>query len=360
MPPRKMPAKKRKAQAQGSPPATKAPPLVGEDHPPRKRAGAKGAKGAKGGSEASRPPIAAFVHRIVDDVPDVKLVTFFLTPNFHVRLRFRPGQWVEIHVPGVAKPGRYSIVSSPALLEEEGYLVVACERSATSEVARWIHDVAKVSDHVRMELGGSAGFFASREDLRRPLLLVAGGVGIAPLCSMLNTWMHERFDDVEREDALNTPLHLMDGGEGYEAPRRVRVVLLFAAKELGAHALARWIWPLVERARGAIRVAFHHSREPASNHPCATPEGLRHAYGPATFEYGKKVIATYDERTGEKLEEKRRKTEGFGAYGDGKKHGENALPARPSLSFLKAFFRALSTSRFDTWRHYPPIPHTRD
>ena len=108
----------------------------------------------------------------------------------------------------------------------------------------------------------------------------------------------------------------------------------------------RW-W---RRARGAIRVAFHHSREPASNHPCATPEGLRHAYGPATFEYGKKVIATYDERTGEKLEEKRRKTEGFGAYGDGKKHGENALPARPSLSFLKAFFRALSTSRFDTWR----------
>ena len=72
-------------------------------------------------------------------------------------------------------------------------------------------------------------------------------MGIAPLCSMLNTWMHERFDDVEREDALNTPLHLMDGGEGYEAPRRVRVVLLFAAKELGAHALARWIWPLVER-----------------------------------------------------------------------------------------------------------------
>jgi hypothetical protein len=171
--------------------------------------------------------------------------------------------------------------------------------------------------------------------------------------------MHERFDDVEREDALNTPLHLMDGGEGYEAPRRVRVVLLFAAKELGAHALARWIWPLVERARGAIRVAFHHSREPASNHPCATPEGLRHAYGPATFEYGKKVIATYDERTGEKLEEKRRKTEGFGAYGDGKKHGENALPARPSLSFLKAFFRALSTSRFDTWEQYPPITCTR-
>ena len=105
---------------------------------------------------------------------------------------FRPGQWVDFYAPGVDKPGGYSIASSPGQLARDGTFDVACKQSRTQGTSHWIHDGAKPGDEVRVRVGGE--FFMSTEDGDAPLLMVAGGIGISPLCAMLETLL-ERVRD---------------------------------------------------------------------------------------------------------------------------------------------------------------------
>jgi hypothetical protein len=56
-------------------------------------------------------------------------------------------------------------------------------KRSTYPPAAWIHNTAAAGMTVHVRTGGN--FVASKEELSRPLLLVAGGIGIAPLYSIL-------------------------------------------------------------------------------------------------------------------------------------------------------------------------------
>ena len=186
---------------------------------------------------------------------------------------FRPGQWVDFYAPGVDKPGGYSIASSPGQLARDGTFDVACKQSRTQGTSHWIHDGAKPGDEVRVRVGGT--FFMATEDADAPLLMVAGGIGISPLCAMLETLLERERDSlttargcagrgrVGRERCLRTSQEAPAGGvavqredrarperqgAGYGAEKRRRLRMCLSPNRRGAK---------YRRRQGAVRGHDH-------------------------------------------------------------------------------------------------------
>lgn len=95
----------------------------------------------------------------------------------------RPGQHVDVRLTaedGYQAVRSYSIASPP----EEPELTLTVERLETGEVSPYLVDEVRVGD--RLELRGPiGGYFVWEAEMGGPLLLVAGGSGIAPLMAML-------------------------------------------------------------------------------------------------------------------------------------------------------------------------------
>jgi ferredoxin-NADP reductase len=111
--------------------------------------------------------------------PTVKLFGFDLGG---VDLPFLPGQWVDLIIdtgPSV-EVGGYSITSTPL---QHGSIELAVKRLAHGAAAAYLHDRARVGEVVEIH-GGSGGFHYEPE-WQGPLVLVAGGIGITPLISIL-------------------------------------------------------------------------------------------------------------------------------------------------------------------------------
>ncbi len=93
-------------------------------------------------------------------------------------LAFLPGQYVNILVPGTDQKRSYSFSSAPGS-NDASFLVRDIPRGAMSTFLR---------DHAQpgtpMEFTGPSGSFYLR-DIKRPLLMLAGGTGLAPFLSML-------------------------------------------------------------------------------------------------------------------------------------------------------------------------------
>jgi benzoate/toluate 1,2-dioxygenase reductase subunit len=93
-------------------------------------------------------------------------------------LAFLPGQYVNLLVPGTDQRRSYSF-SSPPGAETLSFLVRDIQPGLMSTFLR-----EKAVPGTAMELVGPAGSFYLRE-IKRPLLFLAGGTGLAPFLSML-------------------------------------------------------------------------------------------------------------------------------------------------------------------------------
>lgn len=122
----------------------------------------------------------ARILEVREQTPTVREFTFEIAePDF----TFKPGNWVDFFIEGVDKVGGYSMCSTPAELPK---LRLAVKRSKHPPAA-WCHSEAAVPDtvvHVK-----SGGQFHWDPEVDGPgtehLLLVAGGIGINPLYSIL-------------------------------------------------------------------------------------------------------------------------------------------------------------------------------
>ncbi|MFM6850855.1 MAG: benzoate 1,2-dioxygenase electron transfer component BenC [Terrabacter sp.] len=95
-------------------------------------------------------------------------------------LAFLPGQYVNIDVPGTDVSRSYSFSNAP----HEERLTFLVKLTPGGAMSTYLDERAAVGDAVR--LTGPHGSFFLRET-ERPVLLLAGGTGLAPVLSMLRT-----------------------------------------------------------------------------------------------------------------------------------------------------------------------------
>ena len=100
-------------------------------------------------------------------------------PN-RAELAFLPGQYVNIAVPGTGVTRSYSFANAP----HEERLVFLVKLTPGGVMSEWLTGRAAVGDEVSFT--GPNGSFFLRET-ERPVLLLAGGTGLAPILSMLRT-----------------------------------------------------------------------------------------------------------------------------------------------------------------------------
>ena len=95
-------------------------------------------------------------------------------------LAFLPGQYINIQVPGTPQVRAYSFSSLPGA-DVGSFLIRNVPGGLMSQ---WLTQRARPGD--RLTLSGPMGSFYLRNG-ERPLLMLAGGTGLAPLLSMLQT-----------------------------------------------------------------------------------------------------------------------------------------------------------------------------
>lgn len=111
------------------------------------------------------------------------------------QLAFLPGQYVNLQVPGSEQSRAYSFSS----LQKGGEVSFLIRNVPGGLMSSFLTGLAKDGD--AMTLAGPLGSFYLRE-IRRPLLLLAGGTGLAPFTAML---------EQIAERGSEHPLHLVYG-----------------------------------------------------------------------------------------------------------------------------------------------------
>ena len=93
-------------------------------------------------------------------------------------LHFLPGQYMNVKVPGTDEERSYSFSSGP----DQDLLTFLVRTAPNGVMTTYLKERASVGDALVLE--GPVGSFFLR-DIRRPVLMLAGGTGIAPQLSML-------------------------------------------------------------------------------------------------------------------------------------------------------------------------------
>jgi benzoate/toluate 1,2-dioxygenase reductase subunit len=102
-------------------------------------------------------------------------------------LAFLPGQYVNIAVPGTEESRSYSFSSGP----QDKELTFLVKLTPGGVMSTWLEERAGVGDEVTFT-GPHGSFFLRESDA--PLLLLAGGTGLAPILSVLRTLEGNRSD----------------------------------------------------------------------------------------------------------------------------------------------------------------------
>ena len=115
-------------------------------------------------------------------------------------LAFLPGQYIHIDVPGTSQHRSYSFSSLPGS-RRATFLI---RNIPGGVMSGYLAGQARPGD--RLQLTGPLGSFYLRE-VARPVLMLAGGTGLAPFLSMLEQLLQRRADG----KAIDTPIHLIYG-----------------------------------------------------------------------------------------------------------------------------------------------------
>lgn len=131
----------------------------------------------------------ARVEQIIQETADTR--TLVLKPAARWQ-GFQAGQHVNIcvDVNGVRHTRTFSLSSSPELWAQQGVVTLTIKRLPGGRVTNWLHDTLKSGDVIG--LGEAFGDYLLPEQAQ-PLLFIAGGSGITPALSQLETLASQDF-----------------------------------------------------------------------------------------------------------------------------------------------------------------------
>ena len=122
----------------------------------------------------------AFVDRVEQIAPDaVRLVLELAEGDW---IGFRPGQFIQVRVPGTQIWRSYSVATTPADLPTLELLIRLLPGGAMSG---WLTNEAAPDAVIDIE--GPFGAFFLTEKIRAPHIMIAGGTGLAPMMAMIDT-----------------------------------------------------------------------------------------------------------------------------------------------------------------------------
>ncbi|KAK1968248.1 NADH-cytochrome b-5 reductase [Colletotrichum sublineola] len=170
------------------------------------------------------------VNRVEEVNESIRLIRLGICEGSSIK--FLPGQWLDTFVPGVVKPGGFTITSPPSMatLPSSAYLELAVQNSPSNPAAVWLwgnpvngngvgysHNSESEPAQLRVRVGGSFTWPPQSIDLAllRRVVFVAGGVGINPLMSMLSH-LAERCGsryDVQFLYSTKAPAEGLDSGK---------------------------------------------------------------------------------------------------------------------------------------------------
>lgn len=123
-------------------------------------------------------PVVAEVTDIRQDTPDVK--TFRVnTFDGGVVFEHKPGQCAMLSIPGAGE-AMFSITSSPTNTEYMEFSIKKC-----GCLTEWLHEI-EVGQQVAIRGPYGNAFPVDTEFVGKDLLFIAGGIGLAPLRSVIN------------------------------------------------------------------------------------------------------------------------------------------------------------------------------
>ena len=110
---------------------------------------------------------------------------------------YLPGQYVHLSVPGTAERRSYSFANPPHVTDSYSFYIKVLDQGVMSA---YVGERASAGDAITMT--GPFGRFYLRGP-ERPILMVAGGTGLAPMMSMM--------DHMIEVGATSQPIHLLCG-----------------------------------------------------------------------------------------------------------------------------------------------------
>ena len=140
-----------------------------------------------------QPPVQATVQSVRQLSPSTIALT--LQDPALDKLAFLPGQYVNLQVPGSSETRAYSFSS----LVNAGTVSFLIRNVPGGRMSGWLTGAAQPGE--AMTLSGPLGTFYLR-DIRRPVLMLAGGTGLAPFTAML--------EKIARDGSPH-PVHLIYG-----------------------------------------------------------------------------------------------------------------------------------------------------
>ena len=126
------------------------------------------------------------VHKLERPAPDVMVLHLKLPAN--ERLQFLAGQYVEI----LLKDGKrraFSLANAP---HDDELLQLHIRLVSGGQFTEHVFGAMKERDILRFE--GPRGSFFLREDSAKPIILVAGGTGLAPIKSIIEHAIHNKIE----------------------------------------------------------------------------------------------------------------------------------------------------------------------
>jgi ferredoxin-NADP reductase len=124
------------------------------------------------------PIIPVKIAEIQQSTPTVKTLRLGLMGQM---FSFHSGQWIDCYadIDGERRVAGYTLTSSPNVKDH----VEISVKTGDNPVTRFIHESAQVGDTLHID-GGQGGTYFTREMSDR-LVLIAGGIGITPIISIL-------------------------------------------------------------------------------------------------------------------------------------------------------------------------------